>query len=606
MSFVGRLPLAGVRVLEWGGYEAAVAGRVLAGLGAAVWMVEESTGHPLRHVGPCAAGAARDTGGLAFSFWGVGKSALALPRNDAELVPWLRANWSSVDGLITSAGPHFGTTHKRLVEDMVAKSVRHFWVHIDTTRMSSLPCEVAIGANGLGERTLSALRFILGVRAAASCVAGLLSEAGYFEELRAQDFVQELTDLIGSLTGSGGHYWDKGFQCLPTRDGWVNASILGNWDSLAYALYEAGAGAWIVAESLRDVYTRYSRADAIFDLLRTWCQPWRAVPLTRWAQVRRIPFAAVRCPTKLSTDPQLRARRFFFDCSSLTLGSVLRYPRLPIVFSRAAHPELAPVPELPSAQFIAQGQASLPECTDHRGASGAALQGVKVVDFTHALSGPLMTSWLVGYGAEVVKVDPPGLARTRQVHGEIFSALRRGKATIEASPEADSGRAKVLDLISNADLLADNLSARVMPNWGLSYRFLKNLNPRLVQVRMTAFGLTGPLRHWIAYAPTLHAWSGHTWLFGRRANGSSRGEGWPIPFADLLGAAFGLLGSLAGLFYTRRAGAGTLVDVSQYECAVFGLGPIGMVVANPDLWPQCFRAIRDGTFRGNILWGVQE
>jgi crotonobetainyl-CoA:carnitine CoA-transferase CaiB-like acyl-CoA transferase len=183
--------------------------------------------------------------------------------------------------------------------------------------------------------------------------------------------------------------------------------------------------------------------------------------------------------------------------------------------------------------------------------------------------------------------------------------LRRGKASIWISPEVDSGRAKVLDLISDADLVVDNFSARVMPNWGLSYGSLKKLNPRLVQVRMTAFGLTGPLRHWVAYAPTLHAWSGHTWLFGRAANGALGGEGWPIPFADLLGAAFGLLGALTGLFYARCARAGTLVDLSQYECAVFGLGPIAIVVTNPSLWPECFSAIREGTFQGSILSGVQ-
>lgn len=584
-------PLANVHVLEWGGQEAAIAGRVLAGLGARVSTVEPHTAHQAAFVATQTMEDTPDT--LTSAFLGFSKVALRLPEEENQLPAWLSRLIPTVDVFITSPDTHFRPAHEAALRNALRSISRYVWVRVDPYEKKPAGIGARQDRSELALTLNAAMPLFTALRAASSCMLGLLQDrAAYQEVISSEEVARELANLLFEEAPARGSYWDRGFTLLPTRDGWVSVSILGNWPALAHALYHSGSPAWIVSEALADPEERYRRADEIFETIGRWCRTWRASTLTQWAQLRRIPFATVRSPLALATDPQLRRRRFFLEHPSLTHDGRLRHPRVPIVLGGSCfvEPKIAPPTCFGNTTPIHSGWA--PARTQNSPLRPAPLHKVRVLDFTHAIAGPLATWLLARYGAEVVKIDPPGTARRAQIRNRLFVNLRAGKKALELDAQTPDGQALLLDWARETDVVVDNFSVRVMPNWGLSYSRLRAANPGIVQARITGFGLTGPHRHWIAYAPTLHAWSGHTWLRAHLTADGKLLEGWRIPYADIVSALFSFLGILVALWYRNNAGVGTLVDISEYECAAFSLGPTVLAVANPHAFASYWEHLR--------------
>jgi benzylsuccinate CoA-transferase BbsF subunit len=199
------------------------------------------------------------------------------------------------------------------------------------------------------------------------------------------------------------------------------------------------------------------------------------------------------------------------------------------------------------------------------------LDGVRVLDFTWVVAGPVTTRILADLGADVIKVERRVSMDFGDRRGGMSGTLMRGKRALVL----DLNDARALELARRlacaCDVVVDNFSARVMTNLGLDYETLSQRRADIICVRMTGFGLTGPNRDHVSYGPTLQALTGYTLLMGE-PDGPPAGFGYS--YSDLAGGNLGALAVLAALWYRRRTGRGQLVDLAQLEAVASLLGPV--------------------------------
>jgi crotonobetainyl-CoA:carnitine CoA-transferase CaiB-like acyl-CoA transferase len=197
------------------------------------------------------------------------------------------------------------------------------------------------------------------------------------------------------------------------------------------------------------------------------------------------------------------------------------------------------------------------------------LEGIRVLDFTWVVAGPVATRILADHGAEVIKLErkpgPPG-SRQTGLQGD----LHRDKLSIAVNMSNPRGVEIARRLAQKSDLVIDNFSARVMRGWGMDYDSLSRINPGIVCVSMSGLGHTGPRSSYVSYGPTLQALSGYTRLM-TDANGEPAGYGYS--YADMSGGYTGALAALIALWNKRRTGRGQFVDLSQFEAVVSVIGP---------------------------------
>jgi benzylsuccinate CoA-transferase BbsF subunit len=203
--------------------------------------------------------------------------------------------------------------------------------------------------------------------------------------------------------------------------------------------------------------------------------------------------------------------------------------------------------------------------------TAAPLAGVRVLDFTWVVAGPVTTRILADLGADVIKVERRDAVDFGDRRGGLSGTLMRGKRSVVVNLADPRGVAVARALALRSDVLVDNFSARVMPNLGLDWESLATERPDIVCVRMTGFGLTGPERDHVSYGPTLQALTGYTLLMAE-PDGPPAGFGYS--YSDLAGGNLGALAALAAVFHRRRTGRGQLVDLAQQEVVASLVGPL--------------------------------
>ncbi|HLK09986.1 MAG TPA: CoA transferase [Candidatus Binatia bacterium] len=198
------------------------------------------------------------------------------------------------------------------------------------------------------------------------------------------------------------------------------------------------------------------------------------------------------------------------------------------------------------------------------------LAGVRVLDFTWVVAGPVATRILADLGADVLKIERPGAADFGDRRGGLSGSLMRGKRSVVIDLNRPRGLDLVRRLVPHADVVIDNFSARVMPNLGLDHAALAALRPDVISVRMTGFGLTGPARDHVSYGPTLQALAGYTLLMAEPGHAPA---GFGYSYSDLAAGNLAALAVLAALWQRRRTGRGQCVDLSQLEVVASLVGP---------------------------------
>jgi crotonobetainyl-CoA:carnitine CoA-transferase CaiB-like acyl-CoA transferase len=199
------------------------------------------------------------------------------------------------------------------------------------------------------------------------------------------------------------------------------------------------------------------------------------------------------------------------------------------------------------------------------------LKGLRVLDFTRVLAGPYATRILGDFGAEVIKVQSKKTAVGAESNATgYFNHWHRNKRSITLDMSYPEAKGIVLELVKISDLVIENFSPRVMSNWGLDYERLKEVNPDLIMLSMSAMGQKGPWKEDVAYGPTLQALSGLTYLTSFTKE-SPMGMGYA--YADPIAGIYATFAILSALEYRDRTGKGLYIDLSEYEAVCSLLGP---------------------------------
>jgi CoA:oxalate CoA-transferase len=212
-----------------------------------------------------------------------------------------------------------------------------------------------------------------------------------------------------------------------------------------------------------------------------------------------------------------------------------------------------------------------------------ALAGVRVIDFTNYIAGPVVTRFLADMGAEVIKVElpprenpiPPRFTKEGPMAsvGVAFALWNRGKKSVCLDFHKPQGLAIAKELVRRADVVVENFSPGVMHRAGLGYEELRKVNPRLVMVSVSGCGQTGPLARRPGNDHVAQALSGVMDLTGY----PDRAPALPGYFiADNNGGVHGAIAVCAALFRRERTGRGQHIDISMVE-ALFHLHDMGLV-----------------------------
>lgn len=198
------------------------------------------------------------------------------------------------------------------------------------------------------------------------------------------------------------------------------------------------------------------------------------------------------------------------------------------------------------------------------------LDGVRILDFTWVVAGPVATRILGDHGAQVVKVErknPPPMGNRKL---GLQCDLHRSKLSVALNMQHPRGVELARRLAATSDVVIDNFSARVMRMWGMDYQSLVAVKPDIICISMSGLGHTGPLSSYVSYGPTLQALTGYTQLMAE-PDGTPAGYGYS--YADMVGGYTGALAALVALWHRRRTGHGQFVDLSQFEAAAAVVGP---------------------------------
>lgn len=195
------------------------------------------------------------------------------------------------------------------------------------------------------------------------------------------------------------------------------------------------------------------------------------------------------------------------------------------------------------------------------------------------LAGPGAARYLADFGADVIKVERPGGDATRrmgwtqpgQSDSLFWKLVNRNKRSVVLDLKSEKGRARLLELVDDADVLVENMRPGKLESLSLGPEQLLGRNPRLVVVRVTGFGQTGPYAQRPGFATIAEALSGFSDLSGDPDGGPSLP---PIALTDEVTALVGALVAMMALRHAERSGEGQVVDVSLLEAMLQIMGPL--------------------------------
>ena len=197
------------------------------------------------------------------------------------------------------------------------------------------------------------------------------------------------------------------------------------------------------------------------------------------------------------------------------------------------------------------------------------LSGIRVLDLSRVMSGPYCTSMLADLGAEVIKIEMPGIGDEARHFGPYqdgestyFILLNRNKKSVTVNLKTTEGQNLVRNLISKCDVLVENFRPGVMTRLGLDEPTVRTLNPQIIYTSVSGFGQESPLRDWPAFDLVIQAMSGLMSLTGPKG-GPPTAVGESI--ADVCTGIFAAFGTVAALFDRERNGKGRHVDVAMLD-----------------------------------------
>ncbi|QEC48439.1 CoA transferase [Baekduia soli] len=205
------------------------------------------------------------------------------------------------------------------------------------------------------------------------------------------------------------------------------------------------------------------------------------------------------------------------------------------------------------------------------------LKGIRVVDSASLFAGPVIGTMLGDYGADVIKVEQPTGDNLRTLGWEKdgvslwWALIGRNKRSVTLKLSEPEGAEVMKKLLSTADIYIENFRTGTLERWGLGWDVLHELNPKLIMVRTTGFGQTGPYATRPGFGTLAESMSGYAHI-----NGFPDGPPTLPPFAlgDGVAALTGAFAAMMALWYRdQKSGTGQVIDLSIYEPLFWILGP---------------------------------
>lgn len=197
------------------------------------------------------------------------------------------------------------------------------------------------------------------------------------------------------------------------------------------------------------------------------------------------------------------------------------------------------------------------------------LAGVKVLDFSRMVAGPMCTVMLADIGAEVIKVEPPQGDDTRYIYpfvegqGSLFLMLNRNKKSLALDLKNEKDLEIVRRLVMEVDVVVENFRPGVTKRLGIDYESMKSLNPKIVYASISGFGQTGPLSHRPSYDLIAQ---GMTGLMS--VTGDPQGSPTQLSesFSDMSSGLYASWAICAALLGRDRSGEGCHIDIALFDC----------------------------------------
>ena len=388
---------------------------------------------------------------------------------------------------------------------------------------------------------------------------------------------------------------------LPTSDGYVGANTLtqAQWEMMCQFF---GQPDLVDDPQYADGWSRMANSRSLAGELADLTRDRTAEDVFHDAQTWRIPFGLIPSMSDVMNLLPHREREFFFDFDHPRAGRV-RMPGIPWMFGderpigsrtpllgehtqevrsgASGGPSPQPSPTGRGDQNVS-GSSRVPS---PRGGEGQGegvrrpLEGLRVIDLSMFMSGPMTSLVFADGGADVIKVESVQRIDGWRAGGATddfwwewapqFNWVNRNKHGITLNLTDQRGSDVIRHMVKDADILVENYTPRVMGNFGLSYEELHEINPELIMISMPGFGLTGTWSHYTAFANTTEQMSGLPHLTGYADDqpifsGTTGGD----PLAGVMGA----LALLSALERRRRLNAqgepgGCHIDLSQTETA---------------------------------------
>ncbi|MFB4303878.1 CoA transferase [Actinomadura sp. NTSP31] len=355
----------------------------------------------------------------------------------------------------------------------------------------------------------------------------------------------------------------------PAADGWVGFN-LASAQNLEDFLVLIERPDWLGDEEIKTHEGRYRRSREFSAAVHAWTRQRTVAEIVQAARDFRIPCAPVHSAATILDDEHMVDRGFYVQDAS----GRFRHPAVPFLFDGVRPPSARKAPEPDGDARFAAPAVPRPEDS---GVGLLPLAGLRVIDFGNWWVGSLAGTLLGSLGADVIKIEA-----TRRVDGArmlggtitdnprwweagwVYLGANHNKRAVTLDITRPEGRELVERLIADADVLLENYAPRVLDNSGLGWSRVQEINPRLVMLRMPAFGLSGPRRDMVGYAQTVEQYSGMCWRIGY-PDGPPVNPSGP---ADPMGGSNATFALLAALQQRERTGRGLLVEAPLVEAAL--------------------------------------
>lgn len=598
--------LDGVRVLELADSVAgAFCGKLLAGLGADVLKIEApGRGSAYRTQGPNPNPDSVETGALHLHL-DTGKRSLAAPLDAVEgrsLIHDLVRDWATIFVVdlplaeLRARGLAWETL-KALNPALVVASVTPFglrgpYAGLQGTELISLALGGYLYLTGEPNREpLKPFGHQAGYHAGLHTATGAIAALRRAEATGKGELVDAAVVGAASFLCSAAPGWAHFYGRVPTRagnrlanldpknmypstmrpcaDGWVHAHTNVTHPDLLQAMVPDER--W-ETPGLMDA--PMGNADQIDTILDDWLCTRTRSEVVALAQELRVPFTEVLAPDEVLASEHLQVRGRLLEIDHPGAGRVT-HPHAPVGFG--VTPWITD--EAPTLGSAIRPQAErLSQQHPVRDPSRAQpLAGVRVIELTLAVAGPVAGHVLADLGADVVKVEAPfgrnanpsesvnppaGRASNAWDRVPKFNELNRGKRSVVLDLATPRGRDALLRLAAGADVVIENFAPRVLPNLDIGYEVLRAANPRIILVSMPGFGEGGPYSQRVSYGPGIDAMSGLADLTGYEAGGPMKPGN---HYCDQNAGVLAALAVIAALRHAERSGEGQRVEVAMLD-----------------------------------------